>query len=120
MSTATNLNELVIDRRTWLRGGKKSSKLRNAEGEMCCLGFRALQCGYSPVIITNVTTPRGLLIRTNIVMSGFESLVANHWDTEFAGRAMDINDDASLTALQREARLIELFAKNGIALTFEN
>lgn len=120
MNTAANLNELVIDRRTWLRGNTRPSTLRNEKGEMCCLGFRALQCGYGAETIKFRSTPRSL-INSDDVKRGFELLVdtKRFRNSVFADDAMNIND-AGISETEREVELIKLFANNGIALTFEN
>lgn len=111
------VKKLVIDRSTW---GK--DKLLNNDGTMCCLGFLALECGAAPdeielcpdiESVPNIDWP-----------AAFISVVDLEWATdhltnsELAVEAMDIND-AGPNSIIKEKRLIKIFKKAGITLSFK-
>lgn len=98
------ITELVIDRSLWGAG----LLLKSEDNTMCCLGFASLACGVPINYIKDIGMPQ---------YSWFE---VNHWmrcsPTAFS--AIHINDDDTITGPEKEAKLIELFGKNGVKLSF--
>ena len=120
---------LIIDRAKWRTGyfsdnqtGRGDTQLLNAEGYMCCLGFRCLQMGVPENELLDTSTPGDLADKWQIpdlVLK--KSKIQNDgpdYNTEFSYKAMDINDDVDLTPEEREKRIIKYFAKKNIIVEF--
>ncbi len=121
----------TISRATWYRGHtSQGSYLRipsgKFEGQMCCLGSIALQCGATPDQITAVTSP-GMLARTladEKFPAGLRALIEQRSgdnlkdNTPLARDMMSTNDHPDLSGEQRERTLIAYAAKIGWTLTF--
>lgn len=131
------VTELVIDRKTWFHG-TMGSKLLRPDGKMCCLGFLSLAGGLKKEDILDVGMPSSVshllpqkldCIRPDITKS----------DTDFAKSASILNDINLGYKIQYTGRMVprfcgtivdtqetkerlltELFAEEGIALTFIN
>ena len=117
----------VVDRSRWRCGdqahssygvsaGKGATYLLNSEGYMCCLGFACMQLfGSKDRQLRQTPSPsriprwsdKALLVGTD------------GEDTELTTRAIKINDSESMPLAEKEEKLIELFAKHNITLTFE-
>ena len=110
--------ELMIDRLRWLRGetDKDSYLLRASDNKMCCLGFLALQCGYTLEDITDSETP--LLADGNNKFP--DSIVEDDEHTEVCCALMRINDDGKLKEYEREPKLKTLFKQADILVKFIN
>lgn len=113
---------LIIDRMKWLRGiGGEQSKLLDANGRMCCLGFECRRLGLEKRDILGVVVPHNTMgkplpfwlmeVNTNKEMglSGTD-----------VGEAMFTNDDRCLSEIQREAKLTVIFARHDVELRFVN
>lgn len=127
--------KLVIDRKQWRRGETSVEQKLNdptsllcKDGTKCCLGFYALQCGFTPEQIKGLGEPIEVYIDYNEVTKDWEKLVRFIEDEEFGtmdtsgtmltSAAIDINDDILLSEEDREARLTAVFAKEGIEVEF--
>ena len=128
--------KFIVDRTKWYRGKSENSSKLLFPGtqKMCCLGFVALQCGFTPKAIQGVATPG--MISFEFVFDtpkytkkqfprGFRFLLGldinGDWeDSKMSHRAMEINDDAALTDKQRERKLKELFKRAGHQIMFVN
>jgi len=95
---------------------------------MCCLGFVCRDvCKLTEGIIFNAeypdqvamrdSTTESALITANLVERMNSTYIRN---TNFTQVAVNINDDSNLTDAEREQKLIELFAANGITVVFED
>lgn len=129
--SSERITELVIDRKEWYRGHTgKDSKLLTGDGRKCCLGFLSLACGLKNEDIRNTTMPAAISIKLPESM-GF--LIEDGRNSRFSGDASRINDTLVgdvlgaifnplklLSEEHREQLLTELFAAEGIALTFIN
>jgi hypothetical protein len=99
---------LVIDRTIWLRGegGSKSYLLREGDGKMCCLGFDAIEYGFTEEEIEGFGEPCEL-----------EHLPRDYRNSRCGGagvtEAININDDPELSDAEREAQLIPLLKMIG-------
>ena len=136
--------EVIVERSKWRFGGRNlndrisidnvnlveifgHTKLSNYEGYRCCLGFACQQLAPSltdadilnkfyPNALTiyfdkeKIKNLYGLMFREGIV---HEDLVEYPW----VRQAAKIND-SSLSFKERECKLIDLFAENGINLSF--
>ena len=110
--------KLTIDRSRWLRGetAEKSYLCRPRDKKMCCLGFLALQCGYTLEDITDSETP--LLANGNNKFP--DSIVEGDEHTEVCCALMRINDDGKLKEYERESKLKTLFKQADILVEFIN
>jgi len=124
-----------IDRSGWRCGGwnkdrhgKGSTLLRNEEGYMCCLGFRAVEafvaCGMEeqralqmvegkkePYEFLETSVPisdRALMALDKVLVDVYSGDA-----TEFAYRAMELNDADGLSRDEREEALVRLAAEYG-------
>lgn len=104
---------LTIVRSKWLRGeGGLVSYLRRPEdGKMCCLGFDALACGFTPAQITGREDPRTLAEVMDVPADYETTRCSPNYRTIFD--AMDINDNIEISDSEREERLIPLLKKIG-------
>ena len=141
------MTTLTIDRSKWARGKNNGlSALLNDDGNMCCLGFAAIQItGLTPDDIQGFGQYEELLAHREFLLEnggpfveGFDSeedYDEQLIDTKFHNRAVAINDfEISSTAVNfgnydafvkdeadREAQLVTLFKKDaGIDVEFIN
>lgn len=129
--------KVTIDRTMWHRGqGAGSSALRVQEtGKMCCLGFLALECGYSAKEITTFTSPGTLAQSQDLAANKFPeklvdpNMIVNKFDDKNRARSgntplctelMVVNDDRHMTERGREDELSTIFAEAGIEVQFIN
>lgn len=114
--------EFTVDRKTWLRGegGNGSCLLRDYDGKMCCLGFRALACGLTDAGISGVRQPNHLGVHLTdgkwdgYVTNGENALLT----TNICDEIMRFNDEKHFSASSREERLTDLFKSLGDTVTF--
>lgn len=106
--------KFIVSRKKWYRGqGKAGSMLRRPDGQMCCLGHCALQCGIPEEKIQNVGAPASLC--------GLEKSMPDWMSRsgEVNGDgAMDINDMENITEREREKRLRAFFKQHGDQIVF--
>jgi hypothetical protein len=108
------IKELIIDRARW-----GQSALLNKDGTMCCLGFLSKACGVHDEVMLDVALPRFDWIKEYNINKEFGIGTALAIDrASAAGAAAKINDDNSISKSEKETKLIELFAKNNINLSF--
>lgn len=132
--------EFVIDRTKWRCGGNNGfttvnerglgdTFLLNDEGYMCCLGHVALQCGllreeisghsdYGDFISDSAEKDSLSKLTTCLLAHGEDQDTKSLLD-ELQVTAIAINDDPKLSEEEREAELIEHFAKHGHTMRFE-
>jgi hypothetical protein len=106
----------TVDRKTWYRGMRGlRSRLLRPDGTRCCIGFVGQQCGISD---------NWLLDRPAIADETPEVIEAEwpEWMKveHLVEQAYEANDNPDLTGEQREAKLKEIFARNGDEIEFEN
>lgn len=119
------METLVINRKKWLHGegGGRSYLLREKDGKMCCLGFRALQCGATKKQIMGIKTPDELFRERGVRLKG---LVRSKKTCTPAGtHLMNTNDGlqpregwAHVENSAREAEIIKAFRKLGVSVKF--
>jgi hypothetical protein len=117
--------KVLIDRSKWRcggdareRAGKGVTKLLNAEGYMCCLGF-ITRAVYPDLHIQDVQYPMQL----SCIVPGLSEESMSKWpnnlmDTGLTERAVSINDSKLLTLKEREKQLLELFEGSPYELAF--
>lgn len=96
-------------------------RLLNERGFRCCLGFCASQLGVPDPAMLEMGTPADvgkdvgpLTFRRGDPDDDFAS-----WgDTELTTGAVEINDDPTLSDLERESGLESLFEKHGHTIEF--
>jgi len=127
----------TVDRSFWHRGGWRldsdsqrlghgGAALRNDEGNACCLGHIANQCGLPWSELDGVELPGDLRSTSKPPLYGvlidFESEeltdTENTPNSDLVNEAAGINDNSKISDSEREEKLTELFLKSGIALTF--
>lgn len=129
------MKTLKIDRKKWSRGGKINCGLNESGTPRtylwdksvdagCCLGHYCIQlANLGPTDLNKLSEPSDL----GMNIDGLAEATYNEYhdvsygdNTDFTQDAMGINDDNSITEEEREAKLIELFRLNDIALEFYN
>lgn len=103
------ITELIIDRAHWGAG----LLLRSDDNTMCCLGFASLACGVPINYIKDIGMPQYSWFEVNPWMRTHPGAGGRGRDT-----AININDDDTITGPEKEAKLIHLFDKNGVKLSF--
>lgn len=115
--TFSDVKKFTVERSSWLRGkGMWKSKLLNANGEKCCLGFYALECGLKEENILNAGIPKDVAIE------------GAKWDTflltddgltsQMSKELMRLNDNDFITDEVREWELKKVFENCGVAVSF--
>jgi len=135
--------ELVINRQTWLRGtGGAISRLYREDGKRCCLGFYCKNHGISDELLEDQPSLYDVQQNFHEAMIPNEVMwlldfsrenTTNHFDanSKIARLLMEANDaifrkgnnwndkfGVRITEAEREAKIIELFAKQGIVVRF--
>jgi hypothetical protein len=129
------LKKVVIDRKSWLRGGRGVSCLLSANGRKCCIGFAACALGAKKSKIKNVCRVSNIVsaifCNDHLINAAFinkDNPLIRIVDEELslvreAGWleiAYDINDDKKITDKERERKLRTLGRQNGIMFVFKN
>ena len=111
--------ELEIIRSRWARGGiNGSSMMRNNDGNMCCLGFLAMRCGYEASDLEGRPSPSSVIGESGRGNMFPEWITLGYISTSAVGlRLMQINDrwadDAS-----REDEITRIMGEHGVTVTF--
>lgn len=112
--------KFIVDRKTWYRGqGGITSRLLNFEGQRCCIGFVAQQCGVPDEACRDIVSVDGIrkLITSRAAWPAW--FIGDFGrDTKDLGQAYRINDDKDITDEARESALEELFASHGDTMEF--
>lgn len=115
--------KFVVNRSKWRAGGWKENaigegptSLRNSEGFMCCLGHCALQLGAKPKEIIECAMPNEIADKNGEykILPIITTKVSGQEYAEYSSlseQAAEINDDDTLTQVQRERKLKSLFSK---------
>lgn len=129
MAEYKRITELVIDRSRWLRGQGPDSMLLDSRGRMCCLGFACVEAGVEADRLLHAGSPEDVgsshdLLTVPVLSRVKESddedggVHRRVVDTALSQEAIGINDDEEMEDTAREVALAELFAREGIAVTF--
>src|SRR5689334_10270078 len=109
--------QIVINRSTWIRGIGCTDSALLRRGKMCCLGFYAKACGVSDEQMDQIKTPRILLSIRGIQLPGllcdFGGLLSENDVTQ---ALITANDTTIPDEPQREATIVEHFAKIGVTV----
>ena len=113
------MKDLVIDRKKWVRGDKGGETgLLNEGGNMCCLGFGALQCGgFSSGDIEGEGGP-GCLSRRWTKFSCRRG--GELYNTILSENLVLVNDTETISEEHREKQITSLFKQADINVTFIN
>lgn len=117
---------VTIDRGTWLHGegAEPSCLMRAKDGKKCCLGFRALQKGYSTDDILGKLGPSDLTPLGNawagILSDTVDGKTQLFVPTDLGYEIMKANDDPVLITddRAREDKIIRLFKEIDIQVEF--
>ena len=113
------LRRVRINREKWIRGGETGlgklaqTALCDTNGQRCCLGFAMNQISRIPFSrLISEPCPEYVVTRKSFLTDkhGCNNL--------FTMDAIAINDYGNIPDHERESKLIKLFRKNGIILTF--
>lgn len=121
--------EFEIDRETWHRGqGSNASSLLLPNGKRCCLGFYLKACSIPDLAMYWRGTPMKVF---NDLGPGEEQSKIPSWLLSPASRIDNsinsgacraliyYNDVSSTTDEEKEAKIKEVFAANGVTVTFK-
>ncbi len=117
---------ITIYRDQWRRAGfgTQATQLYNDKESTrynkCCLGQYLEQCGVPLDDLARRETPDQVQYDVQSPEIGLLVDFLYEDSTLLADRAININDDDSITNDERERRLISLFEPNGITLVFIN
>ena len=123
------LKTLTISESRWLRGiGDEDSYLKSpTEDKLCCLGFCALAAGYPINEITSIRQPADLdppqkiieafpfLLKERMHFGNYKAWI----DSDVTNSLMEINDDETISDDERKEKLTQVFADNGVTVTWE-
>ncbi|SRR5258708_23649928 len=106
------MKTFTVSRKKWFRGkGPSASKLRRHDGAQCCLGYAARCLSIRAKDILNINMPYDLELE---LANKFPHLN----DTTEWGMFARINDDMTITNLERETKLKALAKENGFRFKF--
>lgn len=110
------ITEFTIKRSEWLHGegAVRSYLLRREDGKKCCLGFYSLACGLEIANIAGSSTPLSI---ANLPAE-MKWLMKDPGRSEVARKLMARNDRRDLNEEARERGIADLFASQGIKVTF--
>lgn len=113
--------KFMVDRRTWYRGrGNENSKLLRADGQRCCIGFVAQQCGVADDSMMDIGEVAGLKEDDQQKFpSWMQPNRGTHEKNSVYGAYSD-NDDSMIDDATREAHLIKRFKEQGDEIEFTN
>lgn len=115
--------KFTVKRSRWYRGqGGVTSRLRQSDGTMCCLGFLGETCGISESAMLNKLMPEDVASYADR-KKWPPGLIAvevdgTRWRTDAANEMSMTNDSRALGDDEREAKLTELFKGLGIEVEF--
>lgn len=118
----------IVDRRKWLRGpyalskcGQATSYLLDVHGMKCCLGFRLDQDGVPSEALVGGRTPGHVYNNSSFSKETWLVDIADDGVFDSSGeahKAMEANDNQSLTDEEREEIIKNIFEKNGEEIEF--
>jgi hypothetical protein len=107
--------KFTVDRKTWYRGhASEDSSLLRSDGTRCCIGFVGQQCGIEDRYLLG----KGLTLDVTKNQRTFPVWMHSSSTHSDIGRVYAANDSRSLSDPQREAKLKEIFARNGDEIEF--
>lgn len=111
------VRSFVINRGEWLRGSLNSLLLCEGSKKMCCLGIYLKSCGIEDSVLAGAGSPIDIFKAAPLP----RWLISENkeWNSRLVSSLIDANDDEHASEAQREERIIELFAKEGITVTFK-
>lgn len=127
------MRSIKIDRKKWFRGKIRSQDSvsylwDSRERKGCCLGHAIHQaCNRSWKSLDKLVDPNDVFHQQDILGLIEEVIVGSPFDgsdqiiymrSDFTDRAISINDNMKISDKAREKRLIKLFRKNKIRLSF--
>ena len=117
--------KFVVKRSKWVVNEDGSlfgdSRLLNEEDKMCCLGFCCRQLGATEDEIKGMNLPHRLKdAGERFPMFAVARRRKVHLASSLAQKASRINDDRSIDRKEKERLLIDLFAKHGHEIVFED
>ena len=129
------MRHVQIDRTLWLRGEKDSSLFRPEDGKSCCVGLVCAELGVPKEKMAHIGTIDDLVVEFTDVPKEFKN--ENHHEcncdsceepdtrqyTEKHYLLSDmyrINDDLATDDVDKERKLIPLFASVGLEVEFIN
>ena len=109
----------TVYRETWARGGHEGTRLLGEDGMRCCMGHLARDLGVADAACLD----RSITPRRAYGAAGFQPLpdpaVDRYLRVANSGASfVAVNDDPSIPDGEREALLTEMFADQGIDVTF--
>ena len=113
----------TILRRRWLRGGRGGDSCLYSESSrrMCCLGIYLRACGFSVGGVKERSMPGDVEATGKRVPSWMVTRRANNFiRTSPSNMKLAVmNDNSELSEKKRERKIQELFASQGIKVTFK-
>lgn len=134
ISKSELVKEFTVDRRRWLRG-EGDGKLRDEEGNRCCIGFYAGACGYKADKLNGVCTLDELVsekddnffsIRgydSDLIFKDYPKALRKAYESvqmgeDFFKNLYEINDDDDIRDKEREEKIKKIFKSRGIKVIF--
>jgi hypothetical protein len=129
------MKQLIIDRSKWRTGGdgehqagEGETRLLNAQGYMCCLGFYLKDVAkLNKMILIEQAAPRWFIGLKEIYDNNddVKLLVRKinddyYLNSDFCQSAIHVNDDVNLPSDEREETLKTMFLEKGVEVLFIN
>lgn len=116
--------QFKINRNSWSQGKGIDTFLFSPDGKYCCFGFLAKELGYCDDDLKDI---QELISLTNQKNFFPESLILSRknynkiltYPTKICCEIMEINDSKTISIIEKENKLIELFKSIDIELVFE-
>ena len=130
------MRHVQIDRTLWLRGEKDSSLFRPEDGKSCCVGLVCAELGVPKEKMAHIGTIDDLTSEKVVVPLEFvienesyhecncdsceESDTRQYTEKHYLSDMYSINDDLATDDVDKERKLIPLFASVGLEVEFIN
>jgi len=123
------LTKFTVNRDAWDRGREEGGALLSSYG-YCCLGFLGLACGLEDNDLKGNSLPEETMHSklaedenpwpaSLVIWRDDRPHDRREWkDTHFTNAVVTVNDDCSISDAEREEKLTELFASQGIEVEF--
>ena len=120
--------KFIVDRQTWFRGeGGLKSRLLNKDGQRCCIGFVASQCGVPDEQLLDTSSVHSMHDRAEFRLSLKSRQALPKWmhssglhSSGALYAAYSTNDWIAIPDADRESQLKAIFSEHGDEIEFIN
>lgn len=115
------IDSVTVNYPRWLKGSVSGSALFDTRSrKQCCLGFECLARGLKKKDILDMGTP-GCVCTENKAIPLIPGMTGRTGDNlELIAQCMTVNDDTTITDIERMTKLHKLFRRRRLDIKFKN